>query len=70
MKNSYRDTAQILCYHDIKQILCYYGNIMKMLQPISLKLQCKKTTSKKEEVVRLHPDPLRDFHSSISEFRA
>ena len=41
------------------QILCYYGNIMNLFQRKSLKLQCKKTTSEKEEMIRLHS--LRDF---------
>ena len=61
MENSYRDTAKILCYHDTMQLLCYYGNIMHMFQQKSLKLQCKKTTSEKEKMIRLHSDSLRDF---------
>ena len=43
------------------QILCWYGNIMNMFQRKSLKLQCKKTTSKKEEIIKLHSDLLRVF---------
>ena len=49
------------CYHDTMQILLYYGNIMNMFQRKSLKLQCKKTTSKKVEIIRLHLRSLRDF---------
>ena len=60
----------MLCYHDTMQILCYYGDIMNMFQRKSLKLQYKKITSKKEEIIRLHSDSLRAFQSSISEFRA
>ena len=40
------------------QILCYYGNIMNMFQQKSLKLQCKKTNIKKEEIIRLYSDSL------------
>ena len=43
------------------QILYYYGNIMNMFQQKSLKWQCKKTTCKKEEILRLHSDSLTDF---------
>ena len=53
MKNSYRDTEQILCYRVSMQILCYYGNIMNMFQQNSLNLQRKKATSNKEEIIRL-----------------
>ena len=79
MKNSYHDTAQILCYHvtmqilchygnhDTTQILCCYGNII-MFQRKSLKLQCEKTACKKEEIMRLHSDLRRFFQSSFSEF--
>ena len=49
------------CYHDAMQILLYYGNIMNMFHRTSLKLQCIKTTSKKEEIIRLHYESLRDF---------
>ena len=49
------------CYHDTMQILLYYGNIINMFQRKSLKLICKKTTSKKEEMIRLHSESLRDF---------
>ena len=45
-------------------------NVMNMFQRKSLKLQCKKTTNKKEELIRLRSDSLRVFQSSISEFRA
>ena len=48
-------------YHDTMQILLDYGNIMNMFQRKSLKLQCEKTTSQKEEMVRLHSESLRDF---------
>ena len=41
------------CYHDTMQILLYYGNIMNMFQRKSLKLQCKKITSKKVEIIRV-----------------
>ena len=40
------------------QILCYNGNIMNMFQQKSLKLQCRKTNSKKEEIIRLYSDSL------------
>ena len=40
------------------QILCYYGNIMNMFQQKSLKLQCKKISSKKEEIIRIYSDSL------------
>ena len=43
---------------------------MDMFQQKSLKLQCKKTASKKEEIVRLHSGSLRVFQGSISEFQA
>ena len=49
------------CYHDTMQILLYYGNIMNMFQQKSLELQCKKTISKKEEIIRLHSESLKDF---------
>ena len=52
------------------QILCYYENIMNMFQQKSLILQCKETTSMKEEIIRLHSDWLKDFQNSISEFYA
>ena len=35
----------------------------------SLKWQCKKTTSKKEEIMRPHSDSLRFFQSSFSNLR-
>ena len=35
----------------------------------SLKWQCKKTTSKKEEIIRPHSDSLRFFQSSFSDLR-
>ena len=73
MKISYRNVAQILCYHDTMQILCYYGNIINIFQRKYLKLQCKKTTYKKKDMIRLHTDSLRNFLnflSSFSEFRA
>ena len=54
--------------HFIMQILCYYGNTMNMFQRKFLKLQCKKTASKEEEIIRLHSDSLRFFQSSFSEF--
>ena len=57
-------------YVNMTLILCYYENNMNMFQRKSLKLQCKKTTTKKEEMIRLHSDSLRDFQSSIPEFRA
>ena len=46
------------CYHDTMQILLYYGNIMNMFPRKSLKLQCKKTTSKKVEIIRVHSGSL------------
>ena len=46
------------CYRDTMQILLYYGN-MNMFQRKSLKLYCKKSTSKKEEIIRLHSASLR-----------
>ena len=50
------------CYNDTMQMLYYYENIMSMFQRKSLKLQCKKTTSKKEEIIRLPSESLRrDF---------
>ena len=45
--------------HDTMQILCYYGNIVNMFQRKSLNLQCKKTISKKEEMIRLYSDSLK-----------
>ena len=52
-------------------ILGYYRNIMNMFEQKSLKLECKKATSKKEEIIiRLNPDSLGDFQSSFSEFCA
>ena len=52
-------------------ILGYYRNIMNMFQQKSLQLQCKKATSKKEEIImRLNSDSLGDFQSSFSEFWA
>ena len=48
-------------YVNMTLILCYYENNMNMFQRKSLKLQCKKTTTKKEEMIRLHSDSLRDF---------
>ena len=47
------------------QILCYYGNIMNMFQQKSLKLQCKETTRKKEEIIRPHSDSLTLFQSKF-----
>ena len=48
-------------YVNMTLILCYYENNMNTFQRKSLKLQCKKTTTKKEEMIRLHSDSLRDF---------
>ena len=45
------------CYHYTMQILLYYGNIMNMFQRKSLKLQCKKKKSKKEEIIGLNSEP-------------
>ena len=53
IKNSYRDTTKTLCYHVAMQILCYYGNNMNTFQRKSLKLKPKRTTSQKEEIIRL-----------------
>ena len=54
--------------HVTMQILCYYGNIMNMFRRKYLKFQCEKTTSKRQEKIRLHSHSLSFFQSSFSEF--
>ena len=60
--NWWTNLTVILRKYCVTLSLCkYYGNIMNMVQRSFLKLQCKKTASRKDEIIRQHSDLLTFF---------